>query len=511
MSSGTDRQKPLILLGPGERVGPLAALLLSLAPRTRRFADVAEIADLVGSEVSNAQLVLDADEISIEDLGYVRRFVANRPGVPISIVCDDPGSRVARALAALGGVRWLAWPPDLDAILALCGESTSSSPTSARERAEDARGSRNTAAEARRAPHEAPRIEPTMGFDDDFDGPRLDTPSELRRAARADAKSAAEARRGAELEADSERREASNELRRGVPDAEMEAIHAILEGSTLLEDREDRPSAPERDVDDKPSEIVAKPENVAQSSNGLDEHVASDDTHEALANAGPPAWWRAQVADLADAAQRLELGYEALCDADPDEPEEVDENLRRLDSEVSRVVQFARTLGFLASPPSRGDQAFELGEYVQLSVAELASRGENAPRCQYRASDPVFVLSDRLVLRPAFDAFFFLPAACAQKGDLVRTEVKRDGDLAEVRIEFPAGPLAEVDVATILEPYGVRRQLPDLGPNALAAAISIVAGQEGAAELSRLKNGRLAWRITLPAVDPSLATRRPRA
>ena len=72
--------------------------------------------------------------------------------------------------------------------------------------------------------------------------------------------------------------------------------------------------------------------------------------------------------------------------------------------------------------------------------------------------------------------------------------------IAEVRLEFPAGPLAGTDIARVLEPYGVRRILPDLGPNALAAAIAIVEGQGGAATLGTNGDGRFEWRVELPAV-----------
>jgi hypothetical protein len=187
---------------------------------------------------------------------------------------------------------------------------------------------------------------------------------------------------------------------------------------------------------------------------------------------------------------------------EPDSHEEVREHVDQLDAEVARLVQFARTLGYVASPPSRGDQVFDLGDTVQVFVAQLASRPEATPRCQFRATEPVFVRSDRALLGTALDAFFWLAGACSTKGDLIRAQVIRDGGPAEVRVEFPAGPLDRVETARILEPYGLRRVLPDLGPNALSAASSIVVGQGGSVELSRVSNGRLAWRIVLPAVDP---------
>jgi hypothetical protein len=42
--------------------------------------------------------------------------------------------------------------------------------------------------------------------------------------------------------------------------------------------------------------------------------------------------------------------------------------------------------------------------------------------------------------------------------------------------------------------------LPDLGPNALSAAVGIVRGQGGTLELGSPARGRLSWTLTLPTV-----------
>jgi hypothetical protein len=78
-----------------------------------------------------------------------------------------------------------------------------------------------------------------------------------------------------------------------------------------------------------------------------------------------------------------------------------------------------------------------------------------------------------------------------------------------VSIEFPAGALRGVDLVKAIEPYALRRVVPELGPNALAAAIGIVAGQGGRAELHPSADGRLQWTIRLrsaPRAEPSVAT-----
>jgi hypothetical protein len=56
-------------------------------------------------------------------------------------------------------------------------------------------------------------------------------------------------------------------------------------------------------------------------------------------------------------------------------------------------------------------------------------------------------------------------------------------------------------VEHIFTPYALRRVLPNLGPNALAAAQAIVVGQGGSLTLGFLDKGRASWRLELPVAD----------
>jgi len=80
---------------------------------------------------------------------------------------------------------------------------------------------------------------------------------------------------------------------------------------------------------------------------------------------------------------------------------------------------------------------------------------------------------------------------------------------ARVTIEFSSGPLSGLETAQILEPYGVRRILPDLGPNALSAARGIVAGQNGSLELEKTGRGRMTWIVDLPLTESPVAASAP--
>jgi hypothetical protein len=106
-----------LLVGPGSRGQDLALVLRALAePRgvfVRAFDDVAEIASL--SE-SSGVVLLDVDAVPVEDLGYVRRFLATRADVEIVLLGSDPRVRSARYL---GAQRFTAWPPDVEELQAL--------------------------------------------------------------------------------------------------------------------------------------------------------------------------------------------------------------------------------------------------------------------------------------------------------------------------------------------------------------------------------------------------------
>lgn len=432
-----------VWIGPGEKLAPLRLVLTGLGGPTERVEDLAELsAARAGADV---EVVLDADTVPIEDLGYVRRFLNESAHTHVALVGTDAGTRVVRTILAWPRTRWMPWPPLLDDLITLAGVQVKNEPKASAPRAMP----------AVRAPEPSPvpskRVTPFAPREDD------DVAAVSALLARDEQTST------------SPRSETASSPR---PHASDEAIVDEADFEPLL-----APSTRE-----SPFEPTAGAE-----------HTSAGDA--------PPPWWRAQIADLADTAQRVELGLQALRMVEPDSHEEVREQVDRLDGEVARLVQFARTLGYVASPPSRGDQVFDLADTVQVFVAQLASRPEATPRCQFRSNEPVYVRSDRALLGQAFDAFFWLAGACSAKNDLVRAQVIRDGGPAEVRLEFPSGPLEHVETARILEPYGLRRILPDLGPNALSAATSIVVGQGGSVELVRPQKNRLAWRVVLPAVE----------
>jgi hypothetical protein len=350
-------------------------------------------------------LLVDADVLPAEDVGYLRRFLARETEFQLTLVGEDSSRRVARSLLRLPRVRWLGWPPDVDDLRYLAAPSREGAREKVREKAYSA---------APAAP-----------------GPALRPPP---------------------------REPASGD--------ELARIEAILD----LPDVEEPP--PER----PPS---------------------------ARTGASPPAYFKDQVADLADIAQRIEGGLAVLREPGSAAGERVD----ALSTDVARLVQFTRTLSYLSAAPPRGDQAFDLAELAETLVAGLPKKGPQAPRWMARSSGPLPVSSDRELLLQVFDALLFVAEKCSSRGEIVRvqaSEAKGAGPRrANVTIEFPAGPLADLEPAQIVEPYGVRRILPDLGPNALSAARGIVSGQGGRLDLEKSGRGRLTWVLELPLAPAS--------
>jgi hypothetical protein len=213
--------------------------------------------------------------------------------------------------------------------------------------------------------------------------------------------------------------------------------------------------------------------------------------------AAPPKYFRDQVADLADIAQKIEGGVATA----RDEGTLAGAKGEALEGDVARLVQFTRTLSYLSAPPPRGEQVFDLSELLETLVDALPRKGAQAPRWLVRTNGPLNVRSDREVLLQAFDALIFVADQCSARGENVRVQATTlegpGAPLVRVSIDFPQGKLAGLDPASVVEPYGLRRILPDLGPNALSAAAGILAGQGGRLEL-RPGRGRMTWLVELP-------------
>lgn len=404
----------ILLFGPGERLTDLMHIVSATSPRAsvRQIDDLDELSEQIGG---GGVLLIDADVLPAEDVGYLRRFLARHEGFEMTLVGEDSSRRVARTLLRRPRARWMHWPPDLDDVRGLV--------PSARAPADSMAGGATTAPELRIAPAPVPA--------------RRETAS----PAAAD---------------------------------DLDEIEAIL------------------DMDgDAAVDLGPEREDVG------DHDVAASLARSSTTPAAPPAYFRDQVADLADIAQRIEGGLAGARDAGSIPGAQGD----ALEGDVARLVQFTRTLSYLSAPPPRGDQVFDLSELIDTLVDGLPRKGPQAPRWLVRSNGPLRVRSDREILLQAFDALLFVAEKCSSRGEMVRVQASAvegaQPPRARVAIEFPPGKLAGLDPARVVEPYGLRRILPDLGPNALSAAAGILAGQGGRLEL-RPGRGRMSWLVDLP-------------
>jgi len=402
----------ILLFGPGERLTDLMHIVSAASPRAsvRQIGDLDELSERIAGD---GLLLIDADVLPAEDVGYLRRFLSRHEGFAMTLVGEDSSRRVARTLLRRPRARWMHWPPDLDDVRGLA--------TNGRVPAAALAAASVSAPEARSAP--APAPPPTR--------------RETAPPAAAD---------------------------------DLEEIEAIL-------DMDDDMSP------DTESADLATPEAAP--------------ARAATAAAAPPTYFRDQVADLADIAQRIEGGLATAREAGSIPGEQAG----ALENDVARLVQFTRTLSYLSAPPPRGDQVFDLSELIDTLVDALPRKGPQAPRWLVRSNGPLRVRSDREILLQAFDALLFVAEKCSGRGEIVRVQATAvEGPRpprVRVAIEFPEGKLAGLDPARVVEPYGLRRILPELGPNALSAAAGILAGQGGRLELRRGR-GRMTWFVELP-------------
>ena len=204
-------------------------------------------------------------------------------------------------------------------------------------------------------------------------------------------------------------------------------------------------------------------------------------------------WFKDQVADLADLVQIIYASSAATQDDNGGGAAAAN-----LYTDALRLVQFTRTLGYLASPPARGDAEMDLCELAE-ELLRSAGAAADAPRFMFRAAEPLMVRADKELLIQAMDAILVLSKLCAGPEGTVRMSGERDDEgWASLRLSFPSGPISDMLPEDIVTPYALRAALPDMGRNALRAAARIVAGQGGDLELKAMAEDNLSFSLKLP-------------
>lgn len=207
----------------------------------------------------------------------------------------------------------------------------------------------------------------------------------------------------------------------------------------------------------------AAPSPAAPSAHGVQE------TDAAATDSRRPAWLKDQIADLADIVQALDLTARST------------HAHLGLERELGQLRQFTRTIGYVAAPPPRGEQAFDLGVLLEEQLGALAGQSPDAPRILFRSRvDGAPIEADKLLVTMALEALLLTAVGCAGPGDVIRVSIDAGDDGAPcIHIRFPAGPMADLSPAEAIQPYALRARLPDIGANALAAAGAIAVGQGG--------------------------------
>lgn len=547
--------KPTLWLGPGPRMSLVGDMLRGLASRSgltcQRIEDLGAL--LAGPRPTD--LLLDTDHIPIEDLGIVRRALhaPSAAAIRLYLTGEDPTTRVAREL--LGSGTWLPWPIDVEAMASLAGGAPSHEVRADRPTRgdvpppleQDASATRSgpvdrpegTDPEARISHPASPGAGTVDAGGSGFERPGLEAaPAEesagldleqrLGRELRAiEAILRDEKALLSEDHADDEpglQREYRPSSTRAAFEAielspeEIEAfvstaVDTIPESLTRpeIEERADQVIEPEA-AEVEPEERVIEepaPESQAVASPAPAEADARPSSRRIRWHASPPSWYRAQIADLADIVQGLDLSFQVLRESQEELPEEAQATMdlasERFGGEMFRLVQFTRTLGVVSAAPGRGSHQFELATLVEEQLAGLAGSTPESPRFLFRSEGPTGVQCDKLLVYQAFDAVLHLADACSAPEDVVRVSVVANGGSVTARIDAPAGPLHALEPAEILEPYSFRRLLPSIGPNALAAASRILEGQGGSLVLERTDGNpdqgpRFLFEVALPSV-----------
>lgn len=502
-----------LALGPmGHDVGPRSQIMVALLGALRELAepgadlpsmqpleDLAELLAPTWDCSASGRLVLDADVLPREDLGLVTRFLMRAPDWELWLTGRDDTCTATRQILSLSQACWIPWPMDVEQLLALLGNPPLAGRTSPSNPV-DATAGRTIQSVGRRPEPERGEFEGTDSrtvIEPELAVPIQPVTSPGTHAAAEDAPQIQASQEQHPVPTTPSRKATESQEPTTNLESDLDAIEAILAGEILPDlpdsagpsegdsdsmDLQDRDFPDPASIDLTPEELEAFLESAPTDSGALETHDSPSTEVQP-----PPSWYRSQIADLADIAQRLDLALAALREqhSQGDGSSDLADSVERLGHDAMRLVQFSRTLGYLASPPSMGTQSVRLDTLLEEMLTGLASQDSHSARLMFQSSKELTVRSDKTLLMQVLDALLNLAALAAGEGGKVRASAaENDKGQAELRIRFPMGPLADVPGHQVLAPYGLQGRLPGMGPNALAAAARIISGQGGSLHYS---------------------------
>lgn len=440
-----------------------------------------DLSDLLQHESASA--VLDGSLIPQEDLGILKRAL-RAPGAHLTLLGGDPSFGPLRQLLKHPRTRWMPYPPDSEELAALCSPDQQAAPPATTTPAS------SVATSAFIAPISPPSTpiatESTLPEQEPFStpSPPVTPPNPPAAPTPIDANPTL-----AHIES--------------VLSQPVAALHLTgLQPAPALSPAADAAQAPEVDQEPQPDpapipQTPADPPPPAT----LRPRATAQPTAPPAAHNEPP-WFKDQVADLADLVQTIYTSASAL------ETEDEAAAPPGLYSDALRLVQFTRTLGYLAAPPPRGQTELDLSALAE-DLLRGAGQAPDAPRFLMRTDEPLTVRANKELLVQALDAILVLARLCAgPEGEVRLTGTHTDTAIA-LHLTFPTGPLQGLTAEQIATPYALRARLPDMGKNALRAAACIVEGQGGSLILTAATPDHLHYTLTLPPARPKGAATAP--
>ncbi len=463
-----------LLLGPGPSLAECLPLLETLRMRAESSCpegiEQLETWDALFCEFPEVgRILIDADSMELRNVGLIESFLAQHPGWELWLLGEDPSARASRELLQSCCATWIPAPLDVPSM------------------------------------HGA-LISPMMDFDDEglLEAEDDSWSSELEEVDLAEGESLVEPlEEEPDPQVESEESEESDEL---VDGDLLSQVERILRGEVSALNEHVSISTPAHVTPEETRELEPAGASVSVSDDAPSMATAADDEDEPQA---PARYFRHQVADLADIVQCIDLGIDRAAEeaagSETTEATAVATHLDELRAETVRLRQYTRTLSYLVSPPMRGDGVFDLAPMLEEMLTMRRSEPD-APRYLLRTSGELPLRADKQLLSQALDALLFLAHKGAGEEGTVRVDARLEEGIeveAEVQlsIRFPAGLFSDISPARLLEPYALRRLLPELGANALAAAAGILRGQGCSLGLSQESSGNLEWVVILPCAD----------
>lgn len=458
-----------IVLGPGPRLRGLAPMLTGLAGAMRpnvalAVEDLQDSEGLLEARNGGGRLILDVDHFSEDDIGFVRRFLANNPAWDLVLIGDDPGRRASRRLLALPRSTWEPWPPDLERLRhwmpGPAPRGAEPAPIDAPDPAAGPFGGGFSLVDPEPARPAAIRDRPDPSSQPPAERPPAPAPrTATPREPEAPGSSAPPPHEPTE------------------PDPAPRALEALAA-------RHLEPEAP-ASLEEVALEELTELEPMTETGPGLDP----------AARGGILVRAKDQIAHLSDIVQGLELSLTAAREESPGASASLDGTR----TEMRRLLRFTRTLSHLVSPPPRGRDRFDLGPLLEEQLAALTLRGRKGPRFLPTSGGRLEVSADRSALTTALEALLTLAKACTAAGEIIRVPY---GPISPeelgITVDFPRGPLEGLPVGAILEPHALRDRLPALGPNDLAAAEALVRSQGGRVRVESGTDDNVLLQIRLP-------------